>query len=162
MDVSFDELADDFFGRIERIVWCTVATVDARGRPRSRLLHPIWERPAGAAGPVGWIATGRDSHKARHLAANPFVSCTYWDPQHQQVYADCEARWVDDPDEKQRLWDLYNGTPPPLGYDLALFWRNGPGDPTYGLLRLDPWRVEVSALADMMTGAPPRVWRPQG
>jgi hypothetical protein len=38
-----------------RIVWCTLATVDRRNRPRSRVVHPIWERTP--AGPVGWVTT---------------------------------------------------------------------------------------------------------
>ena len=68
---------------------------------------------------------------------------------------------MDDPDEKKRVWDLFKATPEPLGYDLKLFWES-PDDPEYGLLKLAPWRVEVSALADMMKGQPPRVWRCDG
>jgi general stress protein 26 len=154
MDVeSFAEIEKDFMERVSRIVWCTVTTVDRKGRPRARILHPIWE------GSTGWIATGRSSFKGKHLGANPHVSLSYWDPQHQQVFADCEASWMEDSSEKQRVWDLFKATPEPLGYDLKLFWDN-PTDPEYGLLKLAPWRVEVSALADMMTGQPPRVWRP--
>jgi general stress protein 26 len=154
MDVaSFDEIKDEFNARVQRIVWCTVTTVDGKGRPRSRMLHPIWE------GPVGYIATGRNSFKAKHLGKNPFVSCTYWDPQHQQVYAECKAEWVEDKKEKQRIWDLYKDTPAPYGYDPAMFWPGGAGDPGFGLLKLTPWRLEISAIADMMTGAQPKVWR---
>lgn len=153
MDVaSFSEIESEFMQRISRIVWCTVTTVDTKGRPRARILHPVWE------GPIGWIATGRDSFKAKHIDANPHVSLCYWDPQHQQVYAECEASWMDDPDEKTRVWELFGSTPAPLGYDLKLFWES-PEDPAYGLLKLTPWRVEVSALADMMKGEPPLVWR---
>ncbi len=153
MDVgSFSEIENEFMQRIARIVWCTVTTVDTRGRPRARILHPVWE------GPVGWIATGRNSFKAKHLAGNPHVSLSYWDPQHQQVYAECRADWTDDLDEKKRVWEFYKSTPAPLGYDLKLFWES-PEDPEYGLLKLDPWRIEVSALSDMMQGKPPLVWR---
>ena len=152
MDVaSFEEIAVEFQARTARIAWCTVATVDAKGRPRSRILHPIWE------GSTGWIATGRQSFKARHLEGNPYVSLTYWDPQHEQVYADCLAAWEDDPAEKARIWDLYGSTPPPLGYDLALFFRSKE-NPGYGLLRLQPWRIELSSLSGMMRGEGPRVW----
>lgn len=154
MDVtSFSEIEEEFMRRISRIVWCTVTTVDTKDRPRARILHPIWE------GPIGWIATGRTSFKARHLDHNPFVSLSYWDPQHQQVYAECRAEWVDDAAEKSRLWDLFKATPEPLGYDLGLFWKDRE-DPGYGLLRLTPWRIELSALGDMMKGQPPLVWRP--
>lgn len=156
MDVaSFTEIEKDFMERVARIVWCTVTTVDRKGRPRARILHPIWEAS------TGWIATGRSSFKGKHLEANPYVSLSYWDPQHQQVYAECEASWMDDPDEKKRVWELFKATPEPLGYDLKLFWES-PDDPEYGLLKLAPWRVEVSALADMMKGQPPRVWRCDG
>ena len=91
MDVaSFDEIAKEFNSRVARIVWCSVATVDAKGRPRSRILHPIWE------GSTGWIATGRHSHKEKHLEKNPYVSLSYWDQQHQQIYIDAKAEWIDD------------------------------------------------------------------
>lgn len=153
MDVAtFAEIQDDFLDRVSRIVWSTVTTVDRKGRPRSRILHPLWE------GSTGWIATGRQSFKSKHIANNPYVSVSYWDQQHQQVYADCRAEWEDDPAEKRRLWQLYKETPPPLGYDLGMFWPAGPDDPTLGLLKLTPWRIELWSLQDMMQGKPSRVW----
>ncbi len=65
---AFADIEKDFLARVRQIVWCNVATVDRRGRPRSRILHPIWE------GRTGWILTGRHTLKTRHLAANPHVS----------------------------------------------------------------------------------------
>jgi len=154
MDVeSFGEIEKEFNDRVARIVWCTVTTVDRKGRPRARILHPIWD------GSTGYIATGRNSFKTKHLAENPYVSLSYWDPQQQQVYAECRAEWQDDPAEKQRIWDLYKDSPPPLGYDLTLFWKGGVEDPEYGLMKLTPWRIEISAIADMVQGKPPLVWR---
>lgn len=153
MDVAdFAGIEPEFMERVRRIVWATVATVDRQGRPRSRILHPIWE------GATGWIATGRDSFKARHLARNPHVSLCYWDAQHEQIYADCVAEWVDDPAEKRRIWELFKSTPPPLGWDPGMIWSSVE-DPSYGLLRLTPWRIELSALGEMMQGKGPRVWR---
>lgn len=154
MDVnSFAEIEADFAERVARIVWCTVATTDRQGRLRSRLLHPIWE------GSKGWIMTGRQSHKAKHIESSPFVSLCYWDPQHEQVYADCRATWNDDVAEKERIWALFKSTPEPYGYDPVHFWPEGPTSPACGLLELDPWRIEVSSLGDMMAGKPARVWR---
>lgn len=154
MDVeSFDEIEKEFASRVSRIVWCTVVTIDRKDRPRSRILHPIWE------GGTGWIATGRNSHKSAHIRHNPHVSLTYWDAKQEQVYADCRAEWIDEAGEKERIWTLYKDTPPPVGYDLALFWKDGPRDPEYGLLKLTPWRIEISALGDMMQGRLPQVWR---
>ena len=146
-DVTFDEIETRLRLITDRIVWCTFATVDRSGKPRSRILHPIWE------GPTGWIATGRHSHKEKHLASNPFVSLTYWDPTHEQAMIDCEAAWEDGPGEKQRVWTLFRDTPPPLGYDLGMLWKNV-DDPTFGLLRLRPWRISVGSLGDVMAGKP--------
>lgn len=150
---TFAEIQDEFLQRVARIVWATVTTVDRKGRPRSRILHPLWE------GSTGWIATGRHSFKSKHIAANPYVSVSYWDQEHQQIHAECRAEWEDDPAEKRRLWQVYKETPPPLGYDLGLFWQGGPEDPNLGLLRLTPWRIELWSLQDMMQGKRPAVWR---
>jgi general stress protein 26 len=150
---SFSEIEPEFEARTRRIVWCTAATVDRRGRPRTRILHPIWENT------TGWVATGRHSLKERHLAGNPYVSLSYWDAQQQQVYADCKAQWEDSAEEKRRIWELYKSTPPPLGYDPGIIWKGGPDDAGFGLLKLTPWRIEVSSLYDMAAGKPPLVWR---
>ncbi|HVN87624.1 MAG TPA: pyridoxamine 5'-phosphate oxidase family protein [Candidatus Binatia bacterium] len=154
MATAFTDIEAEFRKRTERIVWCNVTTIDAKNRPRSRILHPLWERS------TGWIATGRHSTKERHLTHNPYVSCCYWDPQHEQVYAECTAQWIDDLATKQRVWDLFKSAPPPLGYDLAMFWPGGPSDPTCGILQLTPWRIELSSLADLIGGKPAQVWQP--
>lgn len=150
---AFAEIEAAFMERVRRIAWATVATVDRQGRPRARILHPIWE------GSTGWIATGRASFKAKHLARNPNIALCYWDPGHQQIYAECRVEWADDPADRHRIWNLFKDTPPPLGYDPGMIWRGGPDDPTYGLLKLLPRRIELSALGDMMTGKQPRIWR---
>lgn len=153
-DVSgFTEIEQEFMARVSRIVWCTVSTVDRKGRPRSRILHPIWE------GSTGWIATGRHTLKTKHLAKNPYVSLSYWDQQHQQVYADCRAEWDDSMETKKRIWELYKNTLPPLGYDPGMIWKGGPEDPTFGILKVTPWRIELFSLGDMISAAP-KVWHP--
>lgn len=152
-NVAFNDIETRFREIADRIVWCTFATVDRSGKPRSRILHPIWE------GSTGWIATGRHSHKEKHLSSNPYVSLTYWDPQHEQAIVDCEAIWEDDPDQKQRIWTLFRETPPPLGYELGMLWKNI-DDPNFGLLRLRPWRISVGSLKALMAGQPEIVCRP--
>jgi hypothetical protein len=155
MEVAeFSEIEEEFNKRVARIVWCTAATIDRKGRPRTRILHPIWE------GPVGWIATGRHSLKEKHLATNPHMSLTYWDPQHQQLYIDCATEWDDSSAQKTRIWELYKSTPPPLGYDPGMIWKDGPEADDFGVLKLTPWRIEVSSIMDMMAGKEPEVWRP--
>ena len=46
---------EEFIAVAHRIVWCGVATVDRRGRPRTRILHPYWERTGD--GVRGWVVT---------------------------------------------------------------------------------------------------------
>src|SRR4029453_4088766 len=72
---SFTEIEEEFMNRVRRIVWCTVATVNRQGRPRSRILHTLRE------GSTRWIATNRHSLKGKHLQHNPHVSLSYWDQQ---------------------------------------------------------------------------------
>lgn len=150
---DFSEIEAEFMRRVAKTVWCSVATIDTKGRTRTRILHPVWE------GAVGWIATGRDSLKAKHIAANPHVSLSYWDPDHEQVLVDCTAAWEDDASEKQRLWDLFKATPEPLGYDLAAFFQSV-DNPGYGLMKLTPWRIELWSLAQLATGEPAQIWMP--
>jgi general stress protein 26 len=155
--LPFDAIEGEFAARTRRIVWCTVATVDEKGRPRTRMLHPIWE------GTTGWIPTGRHSLKEKHLAANPHVSLCYWDPQQQNVYVEATAEWADDAADRRRIWDLYKNTPPPLGYDIGDFFPGGPDGGAWGLLKLTPFRIELSGMAASAAGEPfRRVWRASG
>jgi hypothetical protein len=62
---ALGDVAAAFVEMAHRIVWASAATVDARGRPRSRILHPFWEWNGQQL--VGWIATSRSPVKAAHL-----------------------------------------------------------------------------------------------
>jgi len=158
---DFSELEPEFMKRVARIVWCTMATVDRQDRPRSRIAHPIWVMEDGK--PVGYWSTVPHSHKRKHLARNPNVSLLYWDPVHEQIYIQAKANWLDSPEDRQRVWDLYKNTPEPLGYDLAVwgFWKAGPEGKNFGVLRFEPSRVELYGIADLISGAPPLVWKPK-
>ena len=145
---------DEFIAIAHRIVWCSVATVDRRDRPRTRILHPYWERTED--GVRGWVVTRKSPLKAAHIAHAPYVSCSYWDATHDVAIADCRAAWEEDRDEHARVWALYAAAPEPLGYDFHRIWPDGPAAPGAALLRLDPWRLHV---ADAMTVATPRVWK---
>lgn len=136
---KFADMEQEFIGRAHQVVWCNVATVDTRGRVRSRILHPIWE------GPVGWVVTRRHSHKAKHLAQNPYVSLAYIADIAKPVYVDCLAEWADDPPTKQHVWDFFKAAPPPLGHDPGTIFQSV-DDPGYGVLKLNPWRIELAEL----------------
>jgi uncharacterized pyridoxamine 5'-phosphate oxidase family protein len=69
MTDSFGEIAEDFLAFTADIGYCTVTTVDEAGRPRSRVMHPVFEVVDGAS--RGWAVTDRSPAKTRHLAGNP-------------------------------------------------------------------------------------------
>ncbi|REJ84257.1 MAG: pyridoxamine 5'-phosphate oxidase family protein [Acidobacteria bacterium] len=124
------------------IVWASVATVDRRGRPRSRILHPIWQWDGEEL--VGWVATGPTPTKRAHLEHSPFVSCNYWAPSQDTCVAECRASWRLDDETCTWLWELLASTPPPVGYDPSIIpvWEE-PTQPEFAALRLEPWRLRV-------------------
>ena len=149
VDHSFIEVA-------HRIVWCTVATVDRHNRPRSRILHPLWEHEAD--GLVGWITTRPTPLKLAHLDHSPYVSCSYWDATHDVAVAECHAEWVGDIDTKAHAWDLFRNAAEPLGHDPYKIWPDGPGNPDAGVLRLTPWRIRVAGMETFLGRAPAQTW----
>lgn len=142
------DIAPAFVEMAHRIVWCTVATVDTAGRPRTRVLHPLWEWDGTAL--VGWIATGATSLKATHLTSTPFVSLTYWAPDHDTCSAEGAATMHTDDETCTWLWDRFKSAPAPVGYDPAIIppWSGGPTSPEFGALRIDPTRLFVQPQMD--------------
>ena len=135
----FGDMQAEFMRRVSQSVYCTLATVDRKNRPRSRIMHPIWE------GSIGWVISWPASHKAKHLAHNPAVSLAYFSDYSKPVYVDAVAEWVRTDGEKRRIWELHKTIPPPFGFDPEPHY--GTIDhPYYGLLRLTPWRIELANL----------------
>lgn len=150
----FSEIEEEFIQRVHTMVWCNVATVDSKQRPRSRVLHPIWE------GATGWIGTHRNSYKQNHIAHNPYVSLAYIANVMQPVYVECTARWIDDLAQKQRIWHLFKQAPPPLGYDPAPTFGS-PDHEHFGLLQLTPWRIALVTFPAPSHDEGQRIWRAQ-
>jgi general stress protein 26 len=145
----FEEIQKEFMARAQKSIYCNVATVDTKGRPRSRIMHLIWD------GPIGWVITWPETHKAKHLANNPHVSIAYIGEPLKPVYVECTAAWVTDRSEKQRIWELHKTIPPPLGFDPGPAYGSI-DHKYYGLLRFTPWRVELAELHKESL-----IWRPE-
>ena len=145
------DIAPAFVEMAHRIVWCTVATLDTAGRPSTRVLHPIWEFDGDML--TGWIATSPQSLKARHLAANPSVSLTYWSPTQDVATADCDTTWTNDMADRRAGWDRFANGPVPVGYDPAIIpgWTSPEAD-SFGVLRLAPRALRVMPGSVLMTG----------
>ena len=153
-------IAPAFVALAHRIVWCTVATTDAAGRPRTRILHPIWEWDGAAL--RGWIATSPRSPKAADLAATPAVSLTYWDATHDTCTADCDTAWETTAEERRAGWDRFAHGPAPVGYDPSIIpgWDE-PSSPGFGILRLTPTWLRVMPGSVLLAGAGDVLtWRP--
>ena len=146
MEVStFEEIRTEFMNRVSQAVYCSMATIDHKGRPRSRMLHPVWD------GPTGWCISWK-MLKSKHLELNPFVSLAYIQDRDKPVYVDCRAEWVDEQSEKLRIWEFHRNLPPPLGFDPEQGY--GALLATSGLLKFIPWRIELGNL-----GGEAIIWR---
>jgi hypothetical protein len=139
---ELSQVAPAFVAMAHEIVWCSAATVDKRGRPRARILHPIWEWDGERL--VGWVGTGPTPTKRAHLAAHPYLSANYWAPSQDTCTADCHAAWAFDDATRTRVWALYSSAPPPLGYDPSIIpaWTS-PTAEAFAVLRLEPWHLRV-------------------
>ena len=154
-------VAPAFVEMAHRIVWATAATVDGRGRPRSRILHPFWLWDGSTL--VGWIATGPTPVKRAHLEHSPNISINYWAPNHDTCTAECATTWAFDDETRDWVWQLFKDGPEPVGYDPAIVpgWKDGPRSPAFAALRLDPWHLRVfpgtallSGTGDVLTWSP--------
>jgi hypothetical protein len=145
------EVAPAFVDMAHQIVWCSVATVDHQGRPRSRILHPYWEWDGEHL--VGWIATGPTPTKRSHLQKSPYVSCNYWTDNHDTCNAECEATWMFDDATRIDVWDKFKNAPAPVGYDPSIIpvWDKPTSD-SFAVLKLEPWRIRVMPGDFMLTG----------
>ena len=150
---EYRSTAEAFLTMAHEIVWCSVATVDEGNRPRSRVLHPIWEWAGDEL--VGWIATGPTPVKLAHIAHSPHVSLNYWASNHDTCIAECSVEWRTDDATKQRVWDLFKFGPAPVGYDPSIIppWADGPLTPAFAALRLTPWHLRVFPGTMLLGGA---------
>ncbi|MQA12352.1 MAG: pyridoxamine 5'-phosphate oxidase family protein [Pseudonocardiaceae bacterium] len=129
---DYGTVAPAFLEMANRMVYCTLATVDRRGRPRSRMVHSLWEWDGTSL--VDWVGSLVTPMKRAHLASNPYVSCSFWDG--AEVYdtctAECRTELLLDEESRRAGWDRFASTPPPLGYDPAAIlpeWADGPNSP---------------------------------
>lgn len=136
------EIAPAFVEMAHKIVWASAATVDGKGRPRSRVLHPIWQWDGENL--VGWIATGPTPMKRAHLEASPYISLNYWSPSQDTCVAECKTTWAFDDETRTMVWNLFLNAPAPVGYDPKIIpqWTS-PTCEAFAALRLEPWRLRV-------------------
>ena len=133
-----------------KATWAYLATADGN-QPKVRVVHPAFE------GERLWVATGRDSAKARQIGKNSNVQLFY------QIGAEMihltvtgKAAFVEDLAEKKRIWNGHV-----FDYELGQFWPAGPESKDFGLMLITPARIELTSLPVMTTGKKPEVWHAQ-
>ena len=104
-----------------KATWAYLATTMG-DQPKVRVVHPAIE------GRRVWVATGRNSAKARQIGKNPRVELFYQigsEMVHLTITG--RARFVEDPLEKKRVWEgkIFD-------YELGQFWLQGPGSKISG------------------------------
>lgn len=139
---SLDKVAPAFVKMAHQIVWASVATVDPATRPRSRILHPVWEWDGDRL--TGWIGTSPTPVKRSHLKHSPYMSLNYWTPSHDTCVAECRVEWLLNDEARTMVWNKLKNAPPPVGYDPAIVpaWTSSTAD-TFAGLKLTPWRLRV-------------------
>lgn len=137
---SLADVAPRFVAMAQEIEMAVVATVGRGGRPRTRVMQPVWAWDGTSL--VGWVSTTSTDPKMDDLQATPQLSLTYWNPDQDTCTADCEVELVTDPAAKAAAWDRFKTTPG--GFDPAIHpdWDD-PSHPTFGVLRLTPTRLRV-------------------
>ena len=145
-------IAPAFVEMAHRIVWASAGSVDKRGRPRTRVLHPLWQWDGTSL--RGWIATGPTPMKRAQLEASPYLALNYWAPSQDTCLAECRVSWAFDDATRKEVWDRFKHAPAPVGYDPAIIppWSGGPTSPAFAVLQLEPWRLRVMPGSAMLGG----------
>ncbi len=148
---TLEQVAPAFRDMAHGIVWTTVATVATNGRPRTRILHPLWEWDGTDL--VGWNLTSPLSPKRADLDAVPQVSLTYWVPEQDTCTAEADVTWVLDDAGRREAWERFVSGPEPVGYDPRIIpvWT-APDVEAFGALRLEPTSLRVMPGSVLLTG----------
>jgi uncharacterized pyridoxamine 5'-phosphate oxidase family protein len=97
--MSDAETLKKFHDAASKATWAYLATASG-DQPKVRVVHPAFE------GERLWIATGRTSPKAAHIAKNPKVELFYQaGPEFVHLTVTGRARFVDDAAERKRVWE---------------------------------------------------------
>lgn len=149
---ALPEFWDEALEIIRAVPIAFLSTV-SRDQPAVRPVTPAY------VGTTAYIATDPETLKVRSIAMNPLVELLHW-KDFRHVAMRCRASMVTDEELKAEMWDKF-------GYDLSDFFeRHDPGVKTdghetyhYGLMRIEPFRIEVTSLQRMAANRPPLIWR---
>lgn len=144
-------VALEFVAIAHRIVFATLATSGPGGRPRTRVVQPLWHWDGESL--TGWVTANTPSPKVADVTRTPWASVTYWEPGHDTCTADVAVDVITDQDELAAVWDRYLHAPPPVGLDLTVnpAWESA-ASPTFGALCLTPVALRAQPGTLMIEG----------
>lgn len=145
--MTSDELPDFWDEALEVLAAAPIAFLATSNQAQAlvRAVTPTYE------GATAYIATDPQSPKVRQILDNPLVDLMHWTSDFRHVNLRGRADMIDDEETKRRLWDLF-------AYNLADYFESD-DKPPYGLMRIEPFRIEITSLQRAATGKPPKVWR---
>lgn len=112
---------------IKRAKYPMLASVDRAGQPRVRPVSPV-----KTEGFTVWVASMRSSGKTAELAANSRVELCYLEGGHDHVRITGRAVLVEDPSERQSIWD---------SNPLLRSFLQSIDNPEFMLYRIEPEKV---------------------
>ena len=114
-------------------------------QPTVRAVTPAY------VGVTAYVATEPLAFKIRAVQSNPLVELMHPHADFRHVTLRGRAMLVEDEALKTAMWDKFP-------YDLAEFFAEGGAE--YGLMAIEPFRIELMSLGDYAASKPPRIWRP--
>ena len=114
-------------------------------QPSVRAVTPAYD------GVTAYVATEPRAFKVRAIRQNPLVELIHHHADFRHLTLRSRAILVEDEALKASMWGRFP-------YDLAEFF--GEGGAEYGLMAIQPFRIELMSLGDYAARKPPRVWRP--
>lgn len=131
---------------MDKAHYCTLATVDADGQPRTRIVDPFPPEDDMAV----WIATNPATRKVDQIRANPRVTLFYFDAaSNRYVTLLGRAALVSDAAEKAKRWKP----------EWARLYKDANRGDDYLLIRVMPFHLEVLSPANGLM-PDPKTWRP--
>ena len=115
-------------------------------QPTVRAVTPAYD------GVTAYVATEPLAFKIRAVQRNQLVELIHHHADFRHVTLRARATLVEDEVLKTAMWDKFP-------YDLAEFFSEG--GPEYGLMAIQPFRIELMSLGDYAASKPPRIWRPE-